>query len=110
MRTIRVANLSLCLLDEWAAKANMEHPLVKRYFDPNQPYSPSTNWGEGGPIIEREDIGLDIATYYYNPERLHKAFVVRKDGIGIISHTGTSKLIAAMRCYVEKTFGPEVPE
>lgn len=61
-------------------------------------YRPSTNWSQGGPIIEREGIvphknATDVAAYYYN-----------KGGI----YRGPTPLIAAMRCYVASKLGDEV--
>ena len=63
-----------------------------------QDFEPSTNWAQGGPIIERERIGL------------------RDDGgdgwaaddyISATMH-GPTPLIAAMRCYVASKLGDEV--
>ena len=65
----------------------------------NSTYSPSTDWAQGGPIIERE--GLSTA----------------KDGDGrwrageylkTLHHYGPTPLIAAMRCYVASRLGDEV--
>lgn len=60
-------------------------------------YSPSTDWAQGGPIIEREKIAL-----YLNGE----------DGWtgedGWKRATGFTPLVAAMRCYVAIKLGDEV--
>lgn len=60
-------------------------------------YTPSTNWAQGGAIIERERIRLDPR------------------GIWVAGHdssndeyTGKTPLIAAMRCYVASKLGDEV--
>ena len=57
----------------------------------------STNWSQGGPIIERE------------------RFVVEPWGLGWVAsvsrgilHHGPTPLIAAMRCYVASKMGDEV--
>lgn len=62
------------------------------------PYNPSTDWAQGGPIIERERIELRgdgdegwIAYDNVNPEQ-----------------EGTTPLVAAMRCYVASKLGDEV--
>jgi len=62
-------------------------------------FSPSTHWGQGGPIIEREDIsprscgdGSWVADWYF----------------GDVRCVGPSPLIAAMRCYVASKLGDEV--
>lgn len=68
-------------------------------------YSPTTNWAQGGPIIEREKIEL----------RYHDVIVAGiwyRDGIGSdeCSHKaiGPTPLIAAMRCLCASKLGDEV--
>ena len=63
-------------------------------------FRPSTNWEDGGPIIERERINVDPSpdspewySYYDN----HGAW-----------YAGHRPLIAAMRCYVASKLGDEV--
>ena len=62
-------------------------------------YRPSTNWAQGGPIIEREYI--ELHTYSENDD-------------GIVTWRandfmdGPTPLIAAMRCYVASTLGDTV--
>ena len=60
-------------------------------------YSPSTNWVEGGPIIEREEICV------LAPVR--GLWRSRKEGR---TQYGPTPLIAAMRCYVASKLGDEV--
>lgn len=61
------------------------------------PYKPSTDWAQGGPIIEREGIGLlPSGTAYYEREG------------GTHYSYGPTPLIAAMRCYVASKLGDEV--
>ncbi len=63
----------------------------------------STDWAQGGPIIEREGISVD---------RIGGAWTADiADSVGgYIEHTesGTTPLIAAMRCYVASKRGDEV--
>ena len=59
-------------------------------------YTPSTDWAQGGPIIERELIELQ-----YNGE--WKATNQLLD-----YGSGTTPLVAAMRCYVASKLGDEV--
>lgn len=69
-----------------------------------KPYSPSTNWDEGGPIIEREKIAIEC-------ERDVLWAAVWWDGkshSSVIHRTGPTPLIAAMRCYVASELGAEV--
>ena len=67
-------------------------------------YSPSTNWSQGGPIIEWEriciDIGHDGVWLAYTKQNYQDA----KE----FMHAGPTPLIAAMRCYVATTLGDEV--
>jgi hypothetical protein len=63
-----------------------------------QSYLPSTDWAQGGPIIERDKI--DIA--YCNPAAGWSATGFRN------AKFGPTPLIAAMRCYVASELGDEI--
>ena len=65
-------------------------------------YRPSTNWAQGGPIIEREKIRLDTS---WNCE--DGQWSARIDGVGGWWQ-GETPLIAAMRCYVASKLGDEI--
>lgn len=70
-------------------------------------FEPSTNWSQGGPIIERERISVvDVNGYDF-----WKADKLNKEAIPVISY-GPTPLIAAMRCYVASKLGDavEIPE
>jgi len=63
----------------------------------NYVYLPSTDWSQGGPIIDREITTLE------------------RDGFGWFARStsgytaiGPTPLIAAMRCYVASKFGDEI--
>ena len=58
-------------------------------------FQPSTDWAQGGPIIEREGISLMDGWNAYT-ENLRNL------------HQGPTPLIAAMRCYVASQLGDEV--
>jgi len=67
-------------------------------------YTPSTDWAQGGPIIEREVITLihprwDCWTAHKYDER---------DEEESYTLDGLTPLIAAMRCYVASKLGDEV--
>lgn len=70
---------------DWAAYGKVE-------------YSPSSDWSQAGPIIEREEIATDCdgatwcASYNTHPT----------------ANYGPTPLIAAMRCYVTSKLGGEV--
>lgn len=69
-------------------------------------YSPSTNWSQGGPIIEREKIRLvfrDLGSASYWCAEAHEAY----QGSLYIDGKGPTPLIAAMRCYVASKLGNE---
>ncbi len=64
----------------------------------------STNWAQGGPIIEREFISID------QKERSICACIDAPDGheLNDIWANGPTPLVAAMRCYVASKLGDEV--
>jgi hypothetical protein len=66
-------------------------------------YSPSTDWAQGGPIIEREGISVD---------RMSGAWTADiSDSVGVYieqTDSGPTPLIAAMRCYVASKLGDTV--
>ena len=64
-------------------------------------FRPSTNWGQGGPIIEREKIGLEWTGDWFAD------IFIEAEGKHLITH-GPTPLIAAMRCYVASKLGEEV--
>ena len=68
-------------------------------------YTPSTDWAQGGPIIEREGINLD--NYAKNPQ--WSAWTPAPDqATGEAQAYGPTPLIAAMRCYVASKLGDTV--
>jgi len=71
---------------------------------PEDSYTPSTDWVQGGPIIEREGINL-----------FQRKGLAAKEGKPWLAYTasqleqaGPTPLIAAMRCYVASKLGDEV--
>jgi hypothetical protein len=73
------------------------HPDYNKFY-------PSTNWAQGGPIIESEGISL-----YLDTNNLWQANIF--DGNPAVFGTGvegSTPLIAAMRCYVASKLGDEV--
>ena len=64
-------------------------------------YCPSTSWGIGGPIIERDDIQLTGCGAFRHAAHHNNS-----------ASFGPTPLIAAMRCYVASKLGiaVEVPE
>ena len=82
---------------------------------PLHAYTPSTDWAQGGPIIEREM--LDLRKVYSNgrpstnPYDCWKAEIVFRDEklvAGDFFAYGPTPLIAAMRCLIASKLGDEV--
>jgi hypothetical protein len=66
-------------------------------------YSPSTDWSQGGPIIERERIELSGVGPFWAASMT--------PGNGLEFHQlGDTYLQAAMRCFVASKYGDEVPD
>ena len=98
---MKVAELSGAALD-WAVaiceeliSINTEHLFKPWYLLEN--YTPSTDWAQAGPIIEREMIsiewtGEDWMAYIWHDEEFF----------------APGPLVAAMRCYVAHKLGDEV--
>jgi len=59
----------------------------------------SSEWAQGGPIIEREGMTLNCG--------LHKSYAMMNVGY-LVHEYGDTPLIAAMRCYVASKMGDEV--
>jgi hypothetical protein len=59
--------------------------------------SPSTDWAQGGPIIERELIWLEVSE--------GKCYAHQD---GLLFQEGPTPLIAAMRCFVASKLGREI--
>jgi hypothetical protein len=86
---------------EWWDDGYMDgDPMAALDMDDGAVYSPSTNWAQGGPIIEREGICLD---HYTLPEYGWQASIFTK-----AQEQGPTPLAAAMRCYVVSVLGDEV--
>lgn len=116
---MKVCELEGVKLDYWVAKATGREMamrstgLVVRFLEGGntdwRPFHPSTDWAQGGPIIEREGISLlqigqgdsgvkwsaNFETWYED----------RDD-----PWTGPTPLIAAMRAFVASKYGEEVPD
>ena len=103
-----VASLEGAALD-WAVAKCLPDDTVRIYFEEETgeklflddwevpEFSPSTDWAQGGPIIEREKMTLEWTG---------------EDWMAYIRHDeeyfGPTPLIAAMRCYVASVLGDEV--
>jgi hypothetical protein len=70
-------------------------------------YTPSTNWAQGGPIIEREK--MDIACWDAHSMPWKASIDGGTDaGVALYVEYGPTPLIAAMRCYVASKMGDDI--
>jgi hypothetical protein len=70
---------------------------------------PSTDWGQGGPIIDRELICIDAGDGQFPEARRWEAHLAAN--APVLAHmeiNGPTALVAAMRCYVHSKLGNEV--
>jgi hypothetical protein len=67
----------------------------------------STDWAQGGPIIERERMDIECWDFHSMPWKA-SMWWDDESSSGDIQMYGTTPLIAAMRCYVASKLGDEV--
>ncbi len=113
MAIIKTSELTGSALN-WAV-AMCEGVTVKKY--PESPslffgegfdkYRPSTDWSQGGPIIERERINVHLLD---DKPDIWAANLGNPWGAlpNVFSRLGPTPLTAAMRCYVASKLGDEV--
>ncbi len=73
-------------------------PLCHDDWPDNQEFKPSSDWAQGGPILERERIELVPNGNGWDAMQADQH----------IPNEGPTPLVAAMRCYVASRFGDEV--
>jgi hypothetical protein len=106
---MKVSELTGAALD-WAVAKCIYEPddvvicegRVFAYDDATKGFNPSTNWTQGGPIIERE--GISVATDDVEPW----CGFIEDDKTNTLFFSGPTPLIAAMRCYVASKLGDEI--
>lgn len=111
MKTVHVSELTDAALDWAVAKCEGEDeentldPLTWIYTaKPTGCWDFSTDWSQGGPIIERENISTCWEGTIWVATRFNK-----NCGETWFGHQyGSTPLIAAMRCYVASKLGDEV--
>jgi hypothetical protein len=67
----------------------------------------STNWSQGGPIIDREKIDC-VADPNGKDAWMGQLYATRLAGNKVVRSYGPTPLVAAMRCYVAYKLGAEV--
>jgi len=97
MKTLELTGAAL----DWAVSAAQGDSDIHPY---------STDWADGGPIIEREAITLDYDAH--DTDKLWEARQYAFDGTLLQKEFGPTPLTAAMRCYVASKLGDtiDIPE
>jgi hypothetical protein len=101
MKKVKTSELSGQALD-WAVARADGYPDEDISVDWNY----STDWAQGGPIIERENLSLLMCGWDEVDGALPVWQATSSSGREIID--GPTPLIAAMRCYVASKLGEEV--
>ena len=112
---VKVAEASGVVLDWMVARCNGKGIEFARVLDPwltvdgelDQPlhsYTPSTDWAQGGPIIEREELHWGFGGMRDGKRNC----LGQKRGYWQKPTLGPTPLIAAMRCYATSRLGEEV--
>ena len=94
----------------WWVDLNGEPRALSSGWSPRQSWHPSTNWAQGGPIIERE--WLDITPWPNQSDEDMRWHCQQHDTANDCAQYGPTPLIAAMRCYVASKLGDniDIPE
>jgi hypothetical protein len=102
---INTSNLTGAALDWVVAKCEGYTPNDGSYDGPTDLYF-STDWAQGGPIIEREAISVCYGSSIKGLE-----WMACDIGSTFVQH-GSTYLVAAMRCYVASELGGvvDIPE
>ena len=90
---------------EWKEQGYLEVFPHDLSFDDGTTYAPSTDWAQGGPIIERERLTVWFERHDDVDSGLPIWFA--QDGYAP-EMQGPTPLVAAMRCYVAGILGDEV--
>jgi len=100
---MKTSELTGAALDWAVAKSNQAAGLVKSdpMLDCMSYFTPTSNWAQGGPIIEREK----ISTTYYGTWLAAGEVDTTGEARG---YYGPTPLLAAMRCYVSSKLGDEI--
>ena len=105
MPIIKTSELTAPALDWAVHKAkgrNIEVCMFFEYRTHNNMFHYSTDWSQGGPIIEREYIDIE----YLPGDCVWQAQACLQDEY--CTQYGLTPLIAAMRCFVASRLGDEV--
>ena len=104
---MKTSELSGAALDWAVAKAWQPVYSDKHLLEHAKDFHPSTDWAQGGPIIEREKIALRYepkCDWLFVPPQA--TWLANYEGVG--EWDGPTPLIAAMRCFVASHLGDEI--
>ena len=115
---VQTAELTGAALD-WAVAVckNLEiHPPQKDMkiavrnveWEPWWVFTPTSNWAQGGPIIERGEIGIKRRSPCMKGEEWEASPSITAKGAGGRWGVGPTPLVAAMRCYVISKMGEAI--
>lgn len=113
----RVSELEGGLLDALVASAegmaarvneNGDCVLTVGFPEGEVEFEPSTNWTEGGPIIERKRISIVAPGGQLKEWQAHAKYTMPSPPERLATQYGPMPLVAAMRAYVASKFGEEV--
>jgi len=91
------------LIDAKGERCKLDKAAAIFDFDTGGTAAPSTNWSQGGPIIDREGLEFRTAT-----KGMWASYSWRPTMPGTELMFGETHLIAAMRCLVASKLGNEV--
>ncbi len=94
----------------WGSGIGIHHAshqiVIPHLPEPQCYWSPSTNWAQGGPIIEREKINLSVQFYGWVAH--HDKYRGKEMNQPYYTQKADTPLIAAMRCFVASKLGDYV--
>ena len=102
IKTSKLEGLALDYAVAIAAEEWTEFEAEMWVQDDEDPYRPSTNWAQGGPIIEQNRIRIDCP---WNPGPFEATCKIDGTTAWV---KGKTVLIAAMRCFVYAKLSDEV--
>jgi hypothetical protein len=92
----------------WGFELEGELKVLAKGWAPSMSYCPSTNWAQGGPIIERKKITVSWLIPAHQHQNLAGCWSAHIPGGNGKLLYGLTPLTAAMRCYVASELGDEV--
>lgn len=101
MKTNTLTGAALDWAVAWAENITIKHFSGVFYLLDGDEWNPTRNWAQGGPIIERENIGLWSEGYDWEAK-------IQIGSGQWLAEWDEYPLIAAMRCYVASKMGDEI--